>query len=103
MSDSKAILARLRVLIEARKAAVRIRIIDRAFARIAATGLCLLLLAGTASARTVAVRYNGRLVVINNPVIVQAQPRVKPTDHWDAARASYFQHRYGGPIFSPIR
>jgi len=50
MNDQKAILDRLRILIDTRKAAIRIRIVDKAFSRIAATGLCLMLLASTATA-----------------------------------------------------
>ena len=59
----------------------------------------LLLLQAVASARTVSrssvVRVNGRVLIINNPVITQTQPRVEKPDHWDAARASYFQRMYG--------
>lgn len=101
MHDPQAILARLRALIEARKASVRIRIVDRAFARIAATGLCLVLLAGGAQARTVSrtVRYNGRLIVINNPTIVQTAPRIETPDPWETMRADYFKRTYGSRAY----
>ena len=47
----------------------------------------------TPNARTV---IRGRnVVVFNNSLIVPATPRVETPDHWETARASYFQRMYG--------
>ena len=50
MSDRQAIIEQLRALIEARKAQVRIRIVDRAFAQLAAVLILIGFAASTASA-----------------------------------------------------
>ena len=113
MSDRRqAILAQLKVLIEARKAAIRVRIIDKAFAQLAAA--CLLVaFCGSTEARTVTrnvgfwVKQGGQTVVVlypNQPVrqsvIYQTnvnQPTCRPAAQ-KAPKATYTPSRFTPPL-----
>jgi hypothetical protein len=95
MSDQRqAIVAKLKALIEARKAAIRVRIVDKAFAQIAAAVILMMAVAGSAEARTVyrpsVVTTKARTVIVVVPQYVQPQ------------RIVYYAPPIATPVAAPI-